>query len=255
MSLSHDEGYSIPFDSPFYPSLPAHYRDVAFQFVFFRADPKAVGRLLPKPLAPDPGGLCIAMGIRVPFCTSYGAFHEAVLEERCSFRGQPGWYCSHVWHDGPRGIAAGREIYGTPKVYADVEVEIVERVMHTRAALAGTRVVAISSTMEEPVAIEAVPRLTPAWRLKMIPRADGPGVALKQLVDCTAATRDYVAHQCFRGRGVVQFAPSPLCDMTGLEAQEYGDAFFVEASYTETYGTIAYDYLTGPSRQRARPKD
>ena len=31
MGLPHDEGWAIPFDSPYYPPLPAHYRGVWFQ--------------------------------------------------------------------------------------------------------------------------------------------------------------------------------------------------------------------------------
>ena len=37
MDPAHD-AWNIPFDSPFYPRLPARYEDVLFQFVFFRAD-------------------------------------------------------------------------------------------------------------------------------------------------------------------------------------------------------------------------
>ena len=48
----------IPFDSPFYPQLPAQYEDVFFQLVFFRADPTAMAPLLPEPLLPVPDGRC-----------------------------------------------------------------------------------------------------------------------------------------------------------------------------------------------------
>lgn len=243
MSLAHDEGWTIPFDSPFYPPLPAHYRHVQFQFVFFQADPTGVARLLPEPLEPAPDGLCVAIGIQVPFCTNYGAFNEAVVEQQCTFRGQVGWYCSHVWHDGPSGIAAGREVYGTPKIYTSLDVRMVDRTMLTRGVMGGIPVITINSTMEEHIESEKMPSLTPAWRLKIIPRADRPGPALKQLIDCTAATQNFQAHACLRGRGVVKFEPSPLCDVTCLEPRAYHDAFYLEASYTETFATIAYDYL------------
>jgi acetoacetate decarboxylase len=218
---------------------------VQFQYVFFEADPAGVTRLLPEPLEPAPDGLCVAIGLRVPFCTSYGAFQEAVVEEKCRFQGQVGWYCSHVWHDGPSGIAAGREIYGTPKIFTTLDVRMAGRSMITRGAMGELPVVTISSTMEETTAPQAMPALTPAWRLKIIPRADGPGPALKQLIDCSAAVRDFEAHLCLRGRGVVRFDPSPLCDLTCLQPRACHDAFYLEASYTETFATIAYDYLAG----------
>ena len=49
MGLKHDDGWNIPADNPFYPSLPAVYRNVRFQFVFFHADPTAVQDFLPEP--------------------------------------------------------------------------------------------------------------------------------------------------------------------------------------------------------------
>ena len=66
MGLAYDDGWAIPFDSPHYPPLPAHYRGVEMQLVFFETDPGAVARVLPEPLQPDPEGLCVAIGLRVP---------------------------------------------------------------------------------------------------------------------------------------------------------------------------------------------
>lgn len=243
MSLSYNDNWTTPITSPYYPALPAYYRNVRFQFVFFQADPERVRAFLPEPLEPAPDGGCVAIGIHVPFCTNYGSFNEAVLEFKCRFQGQEGWYCSHVWHDGPAGIAAGREIYGTPKIFSQMEVRMEERAMLTRASMGGLSVITVHSTHTEPCSPEAMPILTPAWRLKLIPRADGPGPAIKQLIDCTEATIDFQAHVCFKGAGIVRFEPSALCDLTGLGTHASGEAYYMEASYGETYARVAYDYL------------
>ena len=42
----------------------------------------------------------------------------------------------------------------------------------------------------------------------------------------------------------MEFAPSPLADLTALRPIEYGDSFSFEASYGEGFARIAYDYLT-----------
>jgi len=243
MNLSHDDGWAIPFDAPFYPTLPAWYRGVQFQEVFFTADPAAVARLLPEPLEASPWGECVAIGIRIPFSSAYGAFNEAAIAQRCSFRGQTGWYSSHVWHDGPRGIAAGREIYGTPKIFSEIEIRHVNASMLTRASMGGVPAITISSTMEEQIELSALPDLSPAWRLKIIPRADRPGPAIKQLIDGTKATIDFTGRASYRGRGTVHFEPTPFGDLTGLRPLEYGDAYYFEADYGETFAEIAYDYL------------
>ena len=243
MSLPLAEGWSIPFDAPYYPPLPVVYRNVEFQYVFFEADPAAVARLLPAPLEPSPDGACMAMGIRVPFSSGYGAFSEALVQQKAILRGEVGWYCSHVWHDGPRGIAAGREIWGTPKIFAELDVRNVEGGYLSRASVGGAPVLTISSTHDRAAEASELPSMDPNWRLKIIPRADGPGPAIKQLVDGTPATTDLQVHVALAGRGRVEFHPSPFSDLTGLAPRSYGPAFYLETSYVEGYGRIALDYL------------
>ena len=91
MGLKHDDGWNIPTDSPFYPSLPAIYRNVKFQYVFFHADPAAVQELLPEPLQATEDGLCVAAGIDVPFCTNYGAISRILCRDALSVQ-KSGWF-------------------------------------------------------------------------------------------------------------------------------------------------------------------
>lgn len=246
MGLPEREGWAIPFDSPFYPPLPALYRNVSFQVVPFTAEPEAVARLLPAPLEPARDGACAAIGIRIPYSSAYGAFNEAALELGCTFRGRAGWYSSHVWHDGPAGIAAGREIYGTPKIFAEIGIGHVGPTLLTRASMGGVAVVTISTTDDVAIDPSELPDHRPAWRLKLIPRADGPGPALKQLIDAGGATLDLVVHAAFRGRGTVAFEASPLCDLVDLRPRDAGRAWTYEASYAEGYAAIVHDYLAEP---------
>ena len=248
MGLSHDEGWAIPFDAPFYPPLPAWYRGVQFQQVVYRADLAAIARVLPAPLEPHPDGRCVATGIRIPWSSAYGAFLEAAIEQHATLDGVAGWYTSHVWHDGPRGIAAGREIYGTPKIYSDLDIRMTQATMLTRASMGGVDAITISSSMETRIESHELPTLAPSWRLKLIPRADRPAPAIKQLIDTSGATGDLEILAAFRGRGTVEFRPTPLGDLSGLQALEYVDAYYYEANYTEGFGAIVYDYLAEPER-------
>ena len=58
MQLNDKQGWTIPVDSPFYPPLPAYYRNVRFQFIFFQDDQAAAAAFLPAPLKPAPNPLC-----------------------------------------------------------------------------------------------------------------------------------------------------------------------------------------------------
>jgi acetoacetate decarboxylase len=233
----------IPFDSPFYPQLPAHYQDVFFQLVFFRADPTAMGPLLPDPLQAAADGRCVAMGIRVPKCRAYGSFDEAVVQMACTFGDQSGWYCSHVWHNGPAGIAAGREIYGTPKFLADIQLDGTRDHASTAAGTGGTVEIEITSQTPDIATPQDLPTLAPSWRLKVIPRADGPGPAIMQLVDGAPATQDLQVAWCQQGEGSVRFSQSAARDLTGLAPLSYDGAFHMQCSYSEGFAVITHDYL------------
>lgn len=249
MRLKHDDGWNMPAGSPFYPPLPAVYRNVRFQFVFFHAAPDAVQEFLPEPLQAAADGLCVASGLEVPDCENYGPFEESFIVMKCHFQDQTGFYCSHVFHNGPAGIAAGREIYGTPKVYADMKVTQSGRRMVTETYYGGGPVLRIASSVEagDPqdadAPHDAMPALTPAWRLKIIPRADGPGPAIKQLIDCTETTQDVEVHSFAQGKGTIELGAAPRCDLTPLAPLEYGDAFHMESSYSEGFARVVYDYL------------
>ena len=61
-------------------------------------------------------------------------------------------------------------------------------------------------------------RLQPSWRLKVVPRADGQGVDVMQIIDVSRVTSDVVVHVCRSGDGVVQFNPAPIYESVGLSA-------------------------------------
>jgi len=63
-------------------------------------------------------GICVANGISIPWSANYGAFEESVVTVPCAFEGQAGYFTPVVFLNSRSSIPAGREIYGTPKVFA-----------------------------------------------------------------------------------------------------------------------------------------
>jgi acetoacetate decarboxylase len=188
-------------------------------------------------------GFCVAFGLSVGWCSAYGAFQEAGVFVRCQWRGQTGYFTPVCFLNSRSSIPAGREIYGTPKVAADIDVGFDERVMFTHVRLAGVTVLSLRSTMEQPATAADLPVLAPAWRLKAIPRADGQGCDVLQLIDAAPAAGDVTAHVVRRGNGVASFEPSPVFDLSGLCPRELLGAHFAELDYTEGFGQIIHDFL------------
>ena len=144
---------------------------------------------------------------------------------------------------GPLGSPRAGKFTGRRRCTPGLRVTQADRCMVTETTLGGVPVLNISSSMETVVSPDAMPSLTPAWRLKVIPRADGPGPALKQLIDCSETTQDLEVHFTAKGQGRIVLGASPLCDLTPLSPLEYGDAFYMESSYSDGYAQIVYDYL------------
>lgn len=230
----------MPHGVGFFPRPPAAYHNVRFHLVFFSAAPEVVRTYLPESLH-SPTGECVAAGLDVPF-SAYGAFQEAFVLMKCVFRDQTGWFCSHVFHNGPAGIAAGREIYGTPKIYSQITTRLDSETLSTEAAL-DTPVLRITGDAGSDASPHMLPSLAPSWRLKVIPRADGTGLDVKQLIDCGATARDQEMHRFTEATGAVEFHPHPQFDLTPLQPVAYGPSFFMEISYTEHFGVIVHDYL------------
>ena len=122
MAIAMDNIANMPAFSPYYPMPPARYRNVKLQFVYFRADLTAIDRVLPECLEPSDDGFCAAIGLTVPWSANYGQFQESLLVVRCLFEGQLGYFAPVVFLNSRGSIPAGREIYGTPKVFAEIDV-------------------------------------------------------------------------------------------------------------------------------------
>ena len=242
MAIPLREITGMPAFSSCYPMPPCRYRQARFQFVFFRAAPAAVVRVLPECFTPR-DGLCVAMGLTVPWSSSYGAFEESALSVPCTFEGRSGYFCAVAFLNSRSSIPAGREIYGTPKVHAAITVSMDERVMCTDTVVGGAPVMSIRSTMHREAEPDEMPAADHAWRLKVIPRADGGGLDVMQLIDGANVSSNRAVHVCRSGDGVVEFSPSPIYDLSDFTPVEYLGAYYVEADMTENWGRIVHDFL------------
>ena len=243
MSIPINDIVTMPAFSPYYPMPPARYIGVRMHNVFFRAEIDAVNRILPDCFEPSEDGLCVASGLTVPWSANYGEFQESYLTVKCSYNGIVGYFAPVVFLNSRSSIPAGREIYGTPKVFADIDVGMDERVMYTDTFIAKSSVLSIRSTMDKAVAVDDVPELKPSWRLKVIPKVNGKGVDVMQIIDGSEVAIDVSVRVCRKGDGVVEFSPSPVYDLSDFKPVEYFDAYYIEMDFTEGYGEIIHDFL------------
>jgi len=243
MSIPINEIVTMPAFSSYYPMPPARYNGVRMHNVFFRAGIDAVNRILPDCFEPSDDGLCVACGLTVPWSANYGQFQESYLTVKCIYKGKLGYFSPVAFLNSRSSIPAGREIYGTPKVFADIEVGMDERVMYTNTLIAKSSVLSIRSTMDKSADEKDIPELKPSWRLKVIPRVDGKGVDVMQIVDGSKVATDVFVRVCRKGDGIVEFAPSPIYDLSDFKPIEYFGSYYMEMDFTEGYGEVVHDFL------------
>jgi acetoacetate decarboxylase len=237
--LARDEGEAMPAHRPLYPLLPAYYQDAEFQLIYFRTDPVVVQAHLPEPLKADPGGMALVVGLWAPAC-SYGQYAETSLRLRCEFNGRIGFYSSHQYVDNVAVLCAGRERWGGPKEYAEVVFERHDDSIRTRTIKEGIEIMSFTSRIIGPVTEDAIIPTGPSYRLKLIPRADGPGPAIKQLISYTA--QESSTKQIFDATAALSFHSTACSDLAVFDVREVISAFHQVMDVTEGYGQIAHDY-------------
>jgi acetoacetate decarboxylase len=230
-----------------YFAIPCVYRDVQFRIARLRVSEDALVRLLPAPLEGAGSGVCTVTCIDVPYSSSYGRFQESFVQLQCRWRGETASYVPYVFLNNTRAICAGREIYGTPKVWADVSLERRGDDLTSQTSIDGVELIRQHIRIQGSIKPEALPDDGPSYRLKLIPSVDGSGPCVKQLV--TATPSDLQLRDLWQGSAEVGFGSVGGLDLRSLQPIETLTAYGFVASYVEGWGEVAFDYLTGAAER------
>lgn len=239
--LKLKEGHAMPPHEPAYPE-PGIYRDERLQFVYFRADPERVWDLVPEPFEPTSDGMCVAFTIHQPFGTSYGPTYESGVAEKVTVLGQTGFYISHLFLDNMNAIMAGRERWGAPKLYGRISLDYESNVLIGRTTREGLDVMTVTTKTHTACTDDDLPApFMPWYFLKIIPRADGPGAAIKQVVSFVTPVPK--VHVYLKGSGAVIFNDAAGTLLGGLRPIDTLGGFYLVYDEDEAYGTVLMDCL------------
>jgi acetoacetate decarboxylase len=114
-------GFSMPPGDPPFDKPPYYYRDIEMMAFAYETDDDAASAIVPEGLtiAHSPA---IAQLIFTNFhFSTLGAYTEAILGVSCLWEGEPVTYCSNLLVTNEVGLIGGREPYGFPKLFGEVE--------------------------------------------------------------------------------------------------------------------------------------
>jgi acetoacetate decarboxylase len=109
-----DLARGMPPGDPIFSGPPYYWRDMERLVLTWRTDLEACLRVCPDCMEVDESATARLILYNFHFCT-VGPYHEASLQFRVNFEGDPYWFECKNLVDSDAGFAAGREVFGIPK--------------------------------------------------------------------------------------------------------------------------------------------
>jgi acetoacetate decarboxylase len=236
------EAFAMPFANPAYPRGPYRFYNREYLIITYRTDIDKLRMAVPEPLElTEP--LVKYEFIRMPDSTGFGDYTESGQVIPVWFQGTKGSYTHRMFLDDHPPIAAGRELWGFPKVLA-------KPTLHSEIdTLVGTLdygpVRVVTGTMgykHREADIEAVKAsmLTPNYLLKIIPHVDGTA-RICELVEYYL--EDVHVKGAWTGPAALSLAPHALAPVADLPVVEVVSCVHILADLTLGLGKVVHDYL------------
>lgn len=177
---------TIPHRSPLFKPLPRLYADFEKISVICRAPKDAVRRALPAPLE-YVSDIIEVFAYRCPKVVDVSApeagprsYLESGIALQAGIDGVVGGHVAYEYVTTDDAMAPGREIWGYPKKLADVTWDVQGGTIMSQTLRRGRTLIDLEFTAGE--AIYEKPVLQPRLQIKKIPRADGLGYDVHQVV-------------------------------------------------------------------------
>jgi len=233
-------GYSMPVDAPFFCSPPIYYRNAESINFTYETDEEAASEILPEGLELTSPPVATVLFLSYPFST-LGTYDEAILGLACTWQGSPRFYIAHIVVNSDVPLAAGREIWGYPKKFADITFNK-ERdlILGSMERPQGSRICTGIIRPELPLELVSAEPV-PALSLKVIPGAEeGAEPSVMELIEVPPQSTTIEAWQ---GTGSLQFdSPSSLDPWHKIEVRKMLTAVYRRYDQVLDYGRVIKRY-------------
>jgi acetoacetate decarboxylase len=175
---------SMPVSASLYPEPPYYYEKAELASIIFSVNREAIEGIVPEPLKLAKSPMIMAFVAWYPE-TTIGPYHEAATLIQASLKTADGkkvegFYCNSMFVDSDIALAAGREIWGYPKKFAEMSVENTgDKVI---GLLRRNNIDVMKITIEPQNTISQVPDIN-TITLKQIFKPDGSGLELQELIE------------------------------------------------------------------------
>ncbi len=241
---------AIPFcgpdRSPLYKPLPRLYRDLRKLSIFARADPAGIRKALPPELEPASDLVeffvmhCPIVHDKADPVMGPRAYSEGGVVLSVRYKDMIGGHVAYEFVTTDDAMCGGREIIGYPKKFADVELIENGKTMQGTVRRLGRDLI-VASFEEADVPVEK-PVLQPRLQIKRIPRADGMGYDVNQIVTLQVGNSNVTQRRA--GKATLSVGGHPHMDpLFELGIKEIVGAEFIVGEFDLGYGQVLVDLL------------
>ena len=241
-----ERAFAMPLNHPAYPPGPYRFVNREYLVVTYRTDPKKLRQLVPEPLELD-GDFVKFEFIRMPDSTGFGDYTESGQVIPVTFEGRPGNYTHCMYLNDHPPIAAGRELWGFPKVLAQPslrpEIDMLVGKLDYGPVRVATATMGYKHRATDAAAAKAELE-RPNFLLKIIPHVDGTA-RICELVEYHL--EDIQVKGVWTGPGALSLEAHALAPVAELPVLEVVSTTHLVCDLTLGLGKVAYDYLPANS--------
>ncbi|MEM7466598.1 MAG: acetoacetate decarboxylase family protein [Pseudomonadota bacterium] len=236
-----NKAYSMPALSGLYPKPPYEYREVSQLLVAFNTDAATLKRLVPAPVTPNKDNLMF-VSVADFLCSGFGRYLETHVFTTATFKRRPVNFSIYLVLDNDVAIGAGREIWGFPKKFGRLTLDLVDDVVSSTVERGGRTIIDASMHLERLGTAEDIAG-TPEW----IARRFIPNVSNDAPPDIDQLTSTVLTNieifDVYKGRGTLNFGDSPADRLSEIPIKEVTGGFYFENQFTLGDGEVVHDYL------------
>lgn len=224
-------------------SPPYRYDGNRSLVVTFTTSQDVLRDLVPEPLRPNADGTMILELCQLklveprPF-----AYNEAILRIPVTYGGTEGVYMVVLYLDKFPPITPGREVYGYPKVDANVAIDVKDGEFYGRVERDGTTIIDVAAALGEPTTPPAEVPDSTAFNLKLIPSAEKDAPPdVKQLI--AVSLTDQKVTRLRPAKAKVTFSSTARDPLGSIPINQVLEARYEEGGTVLGFGKVVHDYL------------
>jgi acetoacetate decarboxylase len=239
----------IPDRSPLFKPLPRRFSTYRKLSVFARGNPDGIRKAIPPEFEP-------ASDIVEYFFLDYPVVHDMADQTMgprayteggvvlsVTYKGMTGGHVAYAYlaSDADDAICGGREVFGYPKKGGEVEFVENGATVEGKISRRGRDLMTASFTADGSPNFDR-PVAQPRYQVKRIPRIDGGGYDVNQVVTIQGANAEI--HEQRFGKATISLGGDPHMDpIFELGANEVVGAEYVTSSFDLVYGRVLEDLL------------